>query len=186
MKRICAICLLLVVLTGCGAGNGEVGQASVLRQTILEGKECKFHGEVTADYGDAAYSFGMDCVRDNSGSMEITVTAPETIAGITAKIQGSTGQLTFDDKALFFELIADGQITPVCAPWLLMEALCGGYISSCGQEGKGIRIQIDDSFSDTQYSAEVWTDEKQLPAYGEIVWQGRRILSIDISDFVIV
>lgn len=186
MKRLLIVCLIVILLTGCGGENAFINQAIDLRSRISESNECSFLAVVTADYGDSVYTFSMDCKREHDGSMTMTVTAPDTISGITAHISKGTGQLTFEDKALAFEMVADGQITPVSAPWLFMEALSGGFISTCGKDGAGMRIQIDDSYAGMPLDVDIWTGEDQLPVRAEMIWQGRRIVSIDIKDFVMM
>ena len=186
MKRLLAVVGLMVFLMGCGAENSSTDGAVSLRNSILRCNQCSFNAQVTADYGDSLYTFDMVCKYDAEGDMSVTVTAPETISGVTARISKGTGQLTFDDKALTFALLADGVITPISAPWLFMEALTGGYISACGKDGDKLRIQIDDTFAEAQFHVDIWTMVDGTPARGEIVWQGRRIVSIEIKDFVIV
>ena len=186
MKRLLAVVGLMAFLTGCGAENSSIDGAVSLRNSVLRCNQCSFNAQVTADYGDSLYTFGMDCEFDSERNMSVTVTAPETISGITARVSKGTGQLTFDDKALTFALLADGVITPISVPWLFMEALTGGYISACGKDGAKVRIQIDDTFSEAQFHVDIWTKGDGTPERGEIVWQGRRIVSIEIKDFVIV
>ena len=163
-----------------------MGQVMELRTAIAGCNEGGFGAVVTADYGESTYTFSMNCQYDGKGNMNLSVTAPETISGITAKIGQGTGMITFDDQALVFEMIADDQISPICAPWLVMEALTSGYISACGMDGEYVRVRIDDSFAGAQFSVDTWISSDNQPVRAEILWQGRRILSIDINEFVIV
>ena len=87
-----------------------------LRANLLKASSCTFDTEITADYGDALYSFSMSCEADAQGSVAFTVTAPQTISGITGEISGDGGRLTFDDTALQFDLMADGQVTVFGTP----------------------------------------------------------------------
>ena len=72
----------------------------------------------------------MDCKADSSGNLTFTVVKPETISGITGTLSGDGGNLTFDDTALHFELMAENQLSPVSAPWILIKTLRNGYITS--------------------------------------------------------
>ena len=118
--------------------------------------------------------------------MTFTVQQPEAIAGITGTVSATGGKLTFDKEALAFEWMADGQITPVAAPWVLMHTLRSGYLTSCGREGEILRMAIDDSYADDALHLDIWLDEQDLPKYAEILWQGRRILSIKVKNFQFV
>ena len=185
MKRmICLICVI-VLLTGCGAADTSLERAMTLRSGLLN-KGAAFDTVITADYGDKLYTFGASCTVDNQGALTFTVTQPETISGITGTVSASGGKLTFGDKALAFPMLADGQVTPVSAPWLLMKTLRSGYLTSCAAEGDGLRLSIDDSYHDDALHLDIWLSGEDVPIRGEILWQGRRILSMEVKNFTFV
>lgn len=183
MKRIIPILLILVLLAGCAGARDTMDRAMALRSALLA-KGAEFDAAVTADYGDKTYSFGMHCRMEAQGKVTFSVTAPETIAGITGTVSASGGKLTFDGNALAFTLLADGQVSPVSGPWLLMKTLRSGYLTSCGMEDGCLRIAIDDSYEDDALHLDVWLDESDCPKRGEILWKGRRILTVEIENFV--
>lgn len=153
-----------------------------LRTKLLAGSVA-FDAAITADYGDKTYTFAANCIVDTQGSLTFTVKEPESIAGITGTISANGGKLTFDEHALAFQMLADGQVTPVTGPWILMNTLRSGYLTSCGTEGQRIRLSIDDSYKDDALHLDIWLDADDLPERGEILWQGRRVLSISVSNF---
>ena len=183
MKRIIPILLILVLLAGCAGARDTMDRAMALRSALLA-KGAEFDAAVTADYGDKTYSFGMHCRMEAQGKVTFSVTAPETIAGITGTVSASGGKLTFDGNALAFTLLADRQVSPVSGPWLLMKTLRSGYLTSCGVEDGCLRIAIDDSYEDDALHLDVWLDESDCPKRGEILWKGRRILTVEIENFV--
>lgn len=183
MKQIIPILLILVLLAGCAGARDTMDRAMALRSALLA-KGAEFDAAVTADYGDKTYSFGMHCRMEAQGKVTFSVTAPETIAGITGTVSASGGKLTFDGNALAFTLLADGQVSPVSGPWLLMKTLRSGYLTSCGVEDGCLRIAIDDSYEDDALHLDVWLDESDCPKRGEILWKGRRILTVEIENFV--
>ena len=186
MKRFYLLIALLIFLSGCASENKAINEAITLRQSILEGNGCNFNAQITADFGQKIYTFSLKCKTDAVGNMFFEVVSPETISGITGMITEKDGKLTFDDQVLLFETIADGQLTPVTAPWLLIHTLCCGYIRSCGTDGDMLRIQIDDSYAENAIQLEIWVDQLNKPIRGEILWEGRRIISIDVTDFEIL
>ena len=99
MKRIIPILLILVLLAGCAGARDTMDRAMALRSALLA-KGAEFDAAVTADYGDKTYSFGMHCRMEAQGKVTFSVTAPETIAGITGTVSASGGKLTFDGNAL--------------------------------------------------------------------------------------
>lgn len=182
MKRIVAILCLLALLAGCSGAGNELDRAMALRAKMLA-QGVSFDAEITADYGDKIYQFTMECQADSQGALTFTVKEPQSIAGITGKLSASGGKLTFDDQALAFQMLADDQITPVSAPWILVRTLRSGYLTSCGSDGGVVRVAIDDSYEEDALHLDIWLDENDLPARGEILWQGRRILSVSVKNF---
>ena len=112
--------------------------------------------------------------------------APETIEGITGRFKGKEGALTFDDTALAFPLLVDGQVTPVSGPWIFLKTLLGGYLTACGQEEEYLHLTIDDSYEEDALQLEVWLNGSDVPVQAEIVYDGRRILTMKIENFLIV
>lgn len=185
MKRVIAIFLLAVLLTGC-AGGGDMDRAMAFRAKLLAGQGVSFDTKITADYGDKFYTFAVHCETDAQGNLTFAVREPETIAGITGSVTQGNGKLTFDGNALAFDTMADGQLSPVSGPWVLMKSLRSGYLTSCAEEGENLRLAVDDSYADDALHLDVWLDAADLPIRGEIFWQGRRILSMDIENFTIL
>lgn len=182
MRRCVCLVVLILFLTGCGASDNTMDRAMSFRSALLS-KAVAFDTEITADYGDKTYAFGVSCEADVKGTLNFTVTAPETIAGITGTISSTGGKLTFDQQALAFPMLADGQVTPVSGPWILMNTLRSGYLTSCGKEGDGLRLSIDDSYRDDALHLDIWLDANDCPIRGEILWQGRRIVSMEVKNF---
>lgn len=181
-KMICILMTLLLLLTGCTGKNEELERAMTLRAEMIA-KNVSFDAEIVADYGDQNYTFSMSCQTDTQGNLSFTVISPETIAGITGTVSATGGKLTFDDTALAFELMADGQLTPVSAPWVLIKTLRGGYLTSCNTEGEYIRVAIDDSYEEDSLHLDIWLDGNNVPTNAEIYWQGRRLLTVSVSNF---
>ncbi len=185
MKRFVCLFIVFAFLWGC-SGEGQLNKAIALRQRLLAGNGCSFIAEITADYGDVLYQFSMDCRADKQGNLAFTVTVPESISGITGTVSETGGHLTFDGTALAFATIADGQVTPVTAPWLFLKTLRSGYIASCAEGKDTTYLQIDDSYADNALHLDIWLDENTAPIRAEILWEGRRILSIEVREFSIL
>lgn len=179
------ICILLF-LTGCGGNDGLADEAMDLRNKLLSGNGCSFDAVVTADYGDRLYTFGMHCRMDKNGTVTFSVTEPETIEGITGTLSEASGKLTFDDKILAFEMLADGQITPVSAPWHMLRALRSGYLRGCGKAGDGLLLMIDDSYMGDNLQANIYLNADTLPDACELYWKERRFMTIAVTNFEIL
>ncbi|MBE6982712.1 MAG: hypothetical protein E7435_00275 [Ruminococcaceae bacterium] len=186
MKRLIYLIFIICLLCGCQEGDIQMDMALNFRQKLLAGNGCSFVAEITADYGDMIYQFSMCCQGDRQGNLVFSVTEPESISGITGTITETGGHLTFDGTALSFATIADGQVTPVTAPWLFLKTLRSGYIVSYASVEDSTYLQIDDSYHDKALHLDIWLDGENVPVRGEILWEGRRILSIVVKDFLIL
>lgn len=182
MKRVWLFLCGVVLLTGCGK-NRELDQAMRLRGAMLKAERVSFETRVAADYGDKVHSFTLDCVSDNTGSLLFTVKKPDTLAGITGKIAATGGELTFDDTALAFPLLAEDRLAPVSAPWLLVKTLRSGCITGAGMDGEALRFTIDDRYEEDALTLDVWADGENRPLRSEISWAGQKILTMDVENF---
>lgn len=183
MKRIVTAVCLALFLAGCAGADDTMDRAMAVRAKLLAAQCVQFDAEITADYGDSTYTFSMNCSSDNQGNLSFTVVQPESISGIAGTIGAEGGKLTFDDKALSFGLMADGQISPISAPWLLVKTLRSGYLTSCCREGEYLRLAIDDSYAQDALHLDIWLGESDLPVRADILWQGRRLLSVSVKNF---
>lgn len=182
MKRLIAIVLCVLMLSGCAAHSENMDRAMALRSKLQQ-QEVSFLVDITADYGDKRHEFSMECRADVQGNLKFTVTAPESISGITGTISQNSGKLTFDEQVLAFDILADGLISPVSGPWVMMQTLRGGYLTSCSRDGDYTRVDIDDSYAEKALHLAVWLDSGDIPQQCEIYWQGRRLLTMAVKSF---
>lgn len=185
MKQVTAIFLTLVLLTGCTGKRDELDRAMKLRASLLGCLGCSFDVTITADYGDEIYEFAMACEADGRGNLNFTVTQPETIAGITGNVSSGEGKLTFDDVAMKFPLMADGQVTPISGPWIFVKTLLGGYLTAVNQEESLLHLTVHDSYEEDALRMEIWLNESDAPVCGEIFYDGRRIVTMAVTNFEI-
>lgn len=174
--------MCLIMLSGCKSTDKGLERGLTLRSRLLSSK-CSFDAMITADYGDLVHVFRMSCQADAEGTVFFSVTEPESISGITGQLSSSGGQLTFDDTALSFSMLADGDVSPVSSPWILINTLRSGYIAAYGVDGDYLRLSIDDSYEEDALRLDIWVSEEDVPARAEIQWQGRKIVSLTIENF---
>lgn len=183
MKKAGILCLLLLLLTGCSGHDKEIDRAMQLRTDLLQSDGCSFEADITADYGDKLHFFSMACHSDEQGDISFSVLSPETIAGITGRISQDGGKLTFDDTALHFSLLADDQLSPVSAPWIFLKSLRSGYFRAAGLEGEELRVTVDDSYEEDALMLDIWLSDRNVPNRCEILYRGKRILSLTVRKF---
>ena len=90
------LCLLLAACGGEGGGSEAEELALVIRGEYLAMTGCTAHMEVTADYGQRVYTYGIDLTWQREGESTLTLTSPENVAGTTVRIQAGETWLDFD------------------------------------------------------------------------------------------
>jgi len=186
LKKLTALLLTLVMLTGCTGKRDEMDRVMGLRAELLGSEGCSFTAHLTADYGDEIREFTLYCEGRNNGDLGFRVEEPESIEGITGRFKGKEGALTFDGEALAFPMLVDGQVTPVSGPWIFLKTLLGGYLTACGQEDEYLHLTIDDSYADDALRLEIWLNDANVPVQGEIIYDERRILTMKFENFLIL
>lgn len=181
MKRI-ALILSIVLLGGCASADREMEQALSVRSRLAN-SGCSFRCEITADYINTVEEFTLECATDTAASLTFTVVEPESVSGITGMVSAGEGKLTFDQTVLSFPLMADGRLSPVSSPWILIETLRSGYITACVREEELLHLTVDDSYADDALTLDVWIGENGSLNAAEISWQGRRVVSMKVEDF---
>ena len=185
MKKVVLV-ILVLFLCGCAKNTEHTKDVLSLRQELLSGNGCYFLAEITADYEEELYMFTLECTADKQGDLTFCVVAPERISGITGKIDQTNGALTFDDQVLLFDTLNEEQLTPVSAPYIFLKTLRSGYVHGCGRDGDLAFWRMDDSYRDQAYQVEIWANDQNIPVRSEILWKGRRILSISVKEFRIL
>ena len=123
MKKMLCLTALVLVLTGCSAGQVEMEEALAFRSGVLGAGSVSFDARITADYTDRVERFGLHCRADSAGAVTFTVTDPEAISGITGSVAGIQGTLTFDDTVLAFPLLAQEHLQELLLNKLLQQYL---------------------------------------------------------------
>ena len=83
-------------------------------------------------------------------------------------------------------IMAEEQLSPASAPWIFWSTLRGGYLTAAGMEDELLRLTIDESYEEDALTVDIWLNEKDTPVRAEILYDGRRILTMTIENFQIV
>ena len=179
MKKL--LPLILVFLLGCTGTDPAMDAALALRSRVLAAETIRFTVAVGADYITNIEEFSLECVQ-NGEVMSFRVREPEEIEAISGTVRGSEGTVGFDETVLAFPLMAEGRLSPLSGPWVLVKALRTGHILAAGREGELIHLFIDDSYEDNALTLDIWLEEG-WPTQAEISWEGRRCLTMTFDDF---
>lgn len=189
--RKCVICVLMttLLLAGCGQGGGNEAEelALTIRGEHLAMNGCAARAAVTADYGQRVYRYEM-AVSVTGEETLLTLSAPETVAGLTARMTGEENLLEFDGVSVETGPLDDSGLTPVSAVPALLEAAKTGYITACALEEDGTVLRVDcgDPAGSPGTGAEtaLWFDvSTHALTRGEISSDGFRVILCEFSDF---
>ena len=177
--------LLLSLLTGCG-GKEMMQQALDFRTSLLECEQYSFTADLTANYDDRVYDFTLECVGTPSGDMSMTVTAPDTISGISATVKNDCRTIEFDGLSLEFGPLADGRVSLICGPALLGACWASEYIDSTGKDEEQTIVVYRKGYEQEEVVVRCWFDTATaLPQYAEIWCGDAVVLSAELSNFSI-
>ena len=108
-----------------------------IRTEYLAMTACAASVDITADYGQRVYEYSVDLSWHKDGETKLTVTAPENIAGITARIQKGKSYLEYDGDSLETGVISGVGLSPVEVLPAVLNYIGSGYIGACDFEMEG-------------------------------------------------
>lgn len=156
------------------------------RAAILSAGGCGFTADVTASYGETAAKFTLDCTYDVQSGVTLTVTKPETIAGIQATVSGEDAALSFEGTELALETLANGNLAPLSAPFIAARAWSEGYIDAAGQEDAYLRATYLDGYGAKTLTVDTWfLKQSGWPVRAEIAYDGETVLQMELTNFTI-
>lgn len=183
-KKVLICVMICLILPGCDASpKSDMQQALDLRASLLETGGCSFTAVIGADFGERVYSFSVSCDYTAGEGAKITVLQPEEISGIAARVSERGAVIEFEDLELDFGQLAEGNVSPMEAAWLLPHCWEGAYIDSVGQDGDLLRITFLDGYEDETLTVDTWLNTDKTPVYGEIIYEGVRCLTVEITQF---
>ena len=175
----------LLLFAGCSRSNSDEQTALKLRGALQEAGGCRFVSEIHADCGGRLYAFTLEYASDETGA-EVLVTAPETVAGVCARVTQDGTALEFEDLALELSMGDAALNTPLLLPHLLAECLRSAYIANTAETDAGTAVRYCYGYDSDRLEVEVVLDRAALvPLTCEVFWQGQVICSAEIRDFAL-
>ncbi len=171
----------MLTLTGCRSGDRNLSDALNFRTKLLGSNGCTFTCHVDADYGDGVHSFSMDCDFEGE-SCSFTITAPDSIRGISAKVEDDGSELSFEDLRLEYGTLANGYVAPLTAPWIIASAWTEGYIDHAGRDGEDYVLVIRKGYDKEELTVISWL-RHGVPVHAEVLYQGEKVLTVKIENF---
>ncbi len=191
-KALSCVLMITLLLSGCRAGSGgntPEEEALALRETYQALAGWSASADLSVCYTETVYDFSLDAQWRRDGETVLTVTAPELVAGITARVAQGETVLEYDGAGLSLGLLDDSGLTPVSAVTACMEQIQRGWMAKCAWAGENdAHLQI--SFQDPEREDNAGTQfllTFDRVGYAllsaEVSAQGRTVLSAQFSDF---
>ena len=180
--KLCSLLLCCFILAGCSGEKVQAGQSALdFRTDLMAHNGCSFTAQISADYGDQVYAFTLKC-RSDGEETRLQVTEPDAIAGIAATVSADGTKLQFDDAELDFGKLANGYVSPVTVPWLLVQCWMGEYIAWSGADGDLERVTYLRGYDDAELTVDTWFSNG-VPLHAEVIYDDVRCLTVEILDF---
>ncbi len=193
-KALSCVLMTVLLLGGCAAGGGAQDSpenlAARIRAEYLNLASWSSAMAVHADYGERVYDFALDAAWEKGGETVLTVTAPELIAGITARLDEDGAYLEYDGASLSIGAISDSGMSALDAVPYLMEQLTGGYMAECAfvpeGEGRALRVFCRDPAAaqgeGTECALYFDPDSHDL-LRAEVLRDGFTVLTVEFTNF---
>ncbi|MDE6259689.1 MAG: hypothetical protein K2M42_02325 [Oscillospiraceae bacterium] len=193
MRKLTACVLMMtLLLSGCKAGTAAETpeeEALALREEYQALSGWSATVDISVCYSEAVYDFTLDARWQRDGETVLTVTAPELLAGITARIAEGETVLEYDGAGLSLGLLDGAGLTPVSAVPAVMAQIEKGYMAKCAWAGENDEyLQI--SFQDPELEANTGTQflltfdrASHALLRAEVSVAGETVLTANISNF---
>ncbi len=191
-KALSCVLMITLLLSGCRAGSGgntPEEEALALRETYQALAGWSASADLSVCYTETVYDFSLDAQWRRDGETVLTVTAPELVAGITARVAQGETVLEYDGAGLSLGLLDDSGLTPVSAVTACMEQIQRGWMAKCAWAGENdahLQISFQDPEREDNAGAQfLLTFDRAGYALlsAEVSAQGRTVLSAQFSDF---
>ena len=194
MRRLTACVLMMtLLLSACKAGTMAAETPEKAALALREEYQALAGWSATVDvsvcYSDTVYDFTLDAQWRREGETVLTVTAPELLAGITARVAQGETVLEYDGAGLSLGLLDGAGLTPVSAVTALMEQIEKGYMARCawaGEEEQYLQISFQDpeleANAGTQFLLTFDRNSRALLS-AEVSVAGETVLRAEIRNF---
>lgn len=170
--------LLSLLLSACGDGAAK-SRFDAFSASLRERETLSFTADLRAEYPDRSDDFTLAYQKDPAGE-QITVLAPELIAGISARREAGSTALVYEGLILDLGPLDAYGLTPMSALPRLVETLLNGHMDSYWEESA---MRVYRLICDDHLTATVWFDRDMNPLRAELASDGNVRVFCEISDW---
>jgi hypothetical protein len=185
MKKRLALLLMipLLLLPGCGEREETMQDSfDAFREAVTLAQHISTQAALTADYGDTVQSYTLAVDYDGQETV-MEVIEPALLAGVKARAQWGQSSIEYDNVLLAAGELDEEGLTPVSAVPAMLQAMASGYVELLWWEEPYIAVRL---YVGEASACTLWLEPETLtPVHGEIVADGRRVLSCEFTDWEI-
>ena len=138
-KALSCVLMMTLLLCACTGERDDSPEqlAAAIRGEYLSLAAWRAEADVSVSYGDTVFEFSLSAAGERDGETVLTVTAPDTVAGITARVRKGETLLEYDGAGLSLGALDGSGLTPVSALPAVLQSLTEGYMARCAWQGEG-------------------------------------------------
>lgn len=195
MRRRFGSCVLMIMLclalAACGGGASDAEQLALdIRGEYLAMESCTAQLALTADYGQRVYEYGLALEYQREGESVLTVTSPDAVAGVTARLREGSGYLEYDGVWVETGPLDDSGMSPMEAVPVLLRYATEGFIAECAMEayGQGTALRVicrdPEARAGEGQECSLWFDpDSHVLLRGELSQDGFTVIQCVFSSF---
>lgn len=175
---------LLLLLSSCGSTDGTDRAAAFSEQCATADYTAEVVVSAPRETETLHYTLAVEGTAERA---EVTLLAPQTIAGIAAVVEGDSLALRYEGILLDAGTMAE-EISAVNAVSLLLRAAANGNLLDCGtetvDERQLLRLCYTLTYGETEISAVFWLDGSNVPVCAEVEVQEEIVLFAEFTSFL--
>lgn len=177
-----ALMIGLFLLSGCAAPAG-MEKFDTFQQSLAQAEEVSFTARVTAQTEQSELVYDVACVS-NGESTELTLLAPEEVAGVTVSIQDGHAKLGYGGAILELGELSGTQLTPMTALPALITALREGHAeASWVEQTDDVSLTAVRLLCGEDLAVTAWFGDVMLPVFAELAAGEQTVLRCTIENW---
>ena len=171
-----------VLLAGCTAVKDPAARAEDVRTRYDEAETVTLDAAITAELGERTAEYGLHCSWNGTQS-DLTVTAPESINGITAHVSENGTVLEFDDTELETAMPERTGQTPLDAIPCVLEDLVHSEPEQIWEEENTLVLRYETRTEEGVVAKEITCDAQSLVLQRvQIYFNEERVLTCAVEN----
>lgn len=183
-----SLCVLLALcLSGCGKSVPPAGET--VRGHFEDLQAAQMQVKILCDFGQSALEYRVDYEYNKEDNDLLTVTEPQSIAGVQVEIAGQQDfTLQYQDAALEFGRDAVSGLTPVDAIAALLYDLYTGEPTEIGKDTidgvQAVSLHYETMDVCPEISKTVWLEPNTMtPLCAELYCDGQKRMTLFFEQF---